>query len=483
MKFTLADLLTYIGNGIDEGAGVRFPLATRPIGKFCIDSREVASGDVFVALQGEHVDGADYVLSAFERGARLAIVAEARRDVLEKTSAVEFSAASLRSGRRMVWLTSDPLDALQRLSTWWRNRYPGIVVGITGSVGKTTTKELVAQVLAVRSRVVKTEGNRNNAIGVPLTLMNMTSADPFTVVEMGMDRLREIEAYCEWARPQVGVVTLVGPVHLEKLGTIENIALAKSELVRALPAADAGGVAVLNEDDFRVRAMAEVTRARVITYGLAPTADVRATEIESHGLEGVSFRIHFGERSLPVHLKLLGRHSVHTALSAAAVALSQGYSMEEVVQGLADEPTQLRLVVTRGPFDSLVIDDCYNASPESTIAALNLLHDVNGPQLRIAVLGDMFELGDAEQRGHEDVGCRAALVADMIVCVGERSRITARAARECGARADAVHHVATNADAIALLRERVREKSVILVKGSRGMHMEEIVAALGGCDE
>jgi UDP-N-acetylmuramoyl-tripeptide--D-alanyl-D-alanine ligase len=350
-------------------------------------------------------------------------------------------------------------------------------------VGKTTTKELIAQVLAVRHTVLKSEGNQNNAIGVPLSLLRLDASHDYAVLEMGMDRMGEIASYCRWARPQIGVITMIGPVHLEKLGSIENIANAKSELVQALPTAAQGGVAILNDDDDWVSAMAGMTQARIVTYGLMPRADVRATDVESLGLSGVTFTLHYGHQSLPVRMKLLGRHSVHTALRAAAVAFTEGMSIEEVVQGLSEEPSQLRLVVSKGPHDSLVLDDTYNASPESTIAALNLLQDINGSTPRVAVLGDMFELGEAEQGGHEEVGCRAALVADMIVCVGERSKTTARAARECGAKAGSVIHVMTNAEAVEVLREVVVAKSVILVKGSRGMQMEEIVAALGGGED
>jgi UDP-N-acetylmuramoyl-tripeptide--D-alanyl-D-alanine ligase len=226
--------------------------------------------------------------------------------------------------------------------------------------------------------------------------------------------------------------------------------------------------------------MTSRTRARVVSYGLTPRAEVWAGDIESHGLSGVTFVLHHGPRSAFVNMKLLGRHSVHTALRAAAVALTEGMSLEEVVEGLGSDPSQLRLVVTSGPHDSLVLDDTYNASPESTIAALNLLKDINGSTPRVAVLGDMFELGDAEQSGHEEVGCRAAQVAGTIVCVGERSKHTARAAIECGAKRANVHHVADNAAALALLERLIVEKSIVLVKGSRGMKMEEIVQGLGG---
>jgi UDP-N-acetylmuramoyl-tripeptide--D-alanyl-D-alanine ligase len=267
---------------------------------------------------------------------------------------------------------------------------------------------------------------------------------------------------------------------MESLGSLEAIAEEKSQLVRALPDAKAGGVAVLNDDDDWISAMNAVTRARVVSYGLTQRADVWASDIEGRGLDGVAFVLHRGPLAVPVHLKLLGQHSVQTALRAAAVALTEGMSLEEVVEGLSADPAQLRLVVGSGPHGSLVIDDTYNASPESTIAALNLLTEINGSTPRVAVLGDMFELGDAEQRGHEEVGCRAALVANLIVCVGSRARMIARAAIDCGAKRENVHHVATTQEASALLEKLITEKSIILVKGSRGMQMEDIVSALGG---
>jgi UDP-N-acetylmuramoyl-tripeptide--D-alanyl-D-alanine ligase len=236
----------------------------------------------------------------------------------------------------------------------------------------------------------------------------------------------------------------------------------------------------LNDDDPRVRAMAGVTQARVITYGLSPRADVWAEDVQSFGLDGISFILRAGGEQRLVKLPLIGRHSAQTALRAVATGLTEGMALDEIVEALVSPMAQLRLVVAKGPRSSLVLDDTYNASAESTIAALNLLNEIEGEGQRIAVLGDMFELGEAEKQAHDEVGCRAALVAQYIIGVGERSRWMCQAAVECGALKDRVFHVMTNGEALEVLNEIVKEKSVILVKGSRGMKMEEIVAGLGG---
>jgi UDP-N-acetylmuramoyl-tripeptide--D-alanyl-D-alanine ligase len=468
-------------------SGKRFQsLAATRVSSVVLDSNIVEKNGLFVALQGARVDGADFARAAIENGAAAVII--------DVNKVAKLGGLAIPVLKPDAWsLTPDALSppvaiavenpevALQQLATYWRKAQRALrVIGVTGSIGKTTTKELIAQVLSIKFNVLKSAGTQNNALGVPLTLLKLTPEHDYAVLEMGMDRLGEISGYCVWALPQIGVVTNVGPVHMERLGSLENIARAKAELPQALPAAAQGGVAVLNDDDEWVSAMTTQTQARVVTYGLTQRAEVWASDIESHGLSGVSFVLHHGSHRAFVHMKLLGRHSVHTALRAAAVAIAEGLSLEEIVEGLIADPSQLRLVVASGPHDSLVLDDTYNASPESTIAALNLLNDINGKTPRIAVLGDMFELGDAEQIGHEEVGCRAASVAGRIICVGERSRHTARAAVECGAKRDRVHHVMTNGEAIALLETLVTEKSIILIKGSRGMKMEEIVTALGG---
>jgi UDP-N-acetylmuramoyl-tripeptide--D-alanyl-D-alanine ligase len=312
---------------------------------------------------------------------------------------------------------------------------------------------------------------------------------------MGMYALGEITRLCELARPRIGVVTIVGPVHLERLGTIERITQAKAELVQALPAAADGGTAILNADDPRVRSMAGLTRARVYTYGLNPASDLWADEISSEGLEGIRFRVHRGRDSLHLHLPMLGRHSVHTALRGAAVGLVEGLSWTEIIAGLQQVRGQLRLMVVPGLRDTTLIDDTYNASPESMLAALNLLEDLihqagrksRPGQRSVAVLGDMYELGTFEEEGHRLVGGRAAEVLNpgppgsvhgKLVTVGGLARWIAAEALSSGMPAADVYAAETNADAVAILQGLIQPGDVILVKGSRAAAMESIVDGL-----
>ncbi len=477
---TLADVVEGVSGRRIEA------LARHSIQSVVIDSRQALRGDLFVALPGEQRDGHDYVGHAFGRGALAALVHHDRVPNLEGLEVGRLDARhpavaeSLDVALPVLIRVDNTLTALQRLSAYWRAKFNLRVIGVTGSIGKTTTKELIAQVLSARYCTLKSEGNYNNEIGVPLTLLKLRPEHERAVIEMGMYALGEIAAYCRWARPQIGVVTIVAPVHLERLGTIENIVKAKSELPAALPPAELGGVAVLNDDDERVRGMAAVTAARVVTYGLTPCAHVWASSIESFGLDGISFTLHYGRERQLAKLPLIGRHSVQTALRAAAVGLIEGMDLVEIIEALRTPSAQLRLVTAKGPFNSIVLDDAYNASPESTLAALNLLAEIEGNGPRIAVLGDMLELGDMERQAHDEVGCRAALVAQYVIGVGERSRWTCQAAVECGMPPERVFHVMTNGEALEVLNAIVREPCVILVKGSRGMRMEEIVSGLGG---
>jgi UDP-N-acetylmuramoyl-tripeptide--D-alanyl-D-alanine ligase len=343
-------------------------------------------------------------------------------------------------------------------------------------VGKTTTKELAAAVLARRYVTLKSEASYNNEIGLPLTLVHLTDEHERVVLEMGMYDVGEIADLVHIAQPHVGIVTIIGPVHLERAGTLERIVEAKTELVEGLPPGPEG-VAILNSDDERVRGMAQATQARVFYYGLSPDADLWADHIEGFGLDGIRFRLHYGDETLYVKIPLLGRHSVHTALRATAVGLVEGLSWQEILEGLREPSAQLRLVAVPGPAGATILDDTYNASPASTIAALNLLDELDGR--KIAILGDMLELGNYEREGHQKVGMRALEVADVLITVGQRGAIIGRTALRWGMPADRVHIFEENAAAIALLQELVTGNDVILVKGSRAMQMEEIVSVLG----
>ena len=458
--------------------------ARRPLTGVVIDSREVGRGACFVALRGEHRDGHEFLTEALSLGAT-ALIAERGRTVgmapaLEAKGCwvvdVGYPATALSppgSPESVCLLVEDSLSALQQWAAHWRKKYQLRVVGVTGSVGKTTTKEMIHSVLSRRFRTLKSQGNYNNEIGLPLTLLQFTERHERAVLEMGMYALGEIALLARIAEPVIGVVTNVGPVHLERLGTLASVARAKRELVESLPS---DGVAILNGDDEHVIAMAGHTRARVLSYGLGPECDLWADGIESQGLEGMRFRLHHGSAVLHVRTPLLGRHSVHTALTAAAVGLTEGQSWEEIVGGLRQIPEQLRLVVLPGLRGSTLLDDTYNASPASTIAALNLLEELAGR--RIAVLGDMLELGDFEQEGHRKVGRRAQEVADLLITIGPRGSIIGQEALAGGMRSAKVVIAEHVPSAIAQLRERIRSDDVILVKGSRGMGMEDIVNAL-----
>lgn len=446
------------------------------VSSFVVNSRDAVANSVFIAFRGEKADGHDYVADAFARGATVALV---ERPVAGEWPTIDARAgeAALPDQLPVCILVADTMRALQQIARTWRAKFNLRIIGITGSVGKTSTKELAAAVLSRRFRTLKSEGNQNNEIGVPLTLMNLRDYHQRAVIEMGMYAQGEIDLLCDIARPSVGVVTMIGPVHLERLGTMEAILAAKQELVAALPE---DGVAVLNMDDPRVMSMAAHTRARVFTYGLDSGADLWADQIQSMGLDGVRFNLHHNGESMNVRVPLLGRHSVHTALRATAVGLVEGMGWEEIVPGLGAMSSQLRLVVIPGPRGSLLIDDTYNSSPDSALAALNLLADLEGRH--IAVLGDMLELGDAEHQAHQIVGRRAADVADMLISVGSRARTIARQAIATGLPADRVHMVDDAPAAVPVLEEMIQTGDVILVKGSLGMAMDRIVNSLGRLD-
>lgn len=441
-----------------------------------VDSRQAIPGSLFVALLGERVDGHDFISEAFKRGATLALVQKdqsSRFPQLDLTAGWQSSELAAIGDAPICLLVEDSLKALQEIARFWRRKLEIRVVGITGSVGKSTTKELVAEVLDQRYRTLKNPGNLNNEIGLPLTLLRLGEGHERAVLEMGFYIPGEIAFLCDLAQPQIGVITNVGTVHAERAGSQEAIARGKAELVQALPPE---GVAILNFDDPWVRQMAGQTRATVFFYGLDPQADLWADEVEGLGLEGIRFNLHFHSEVLNLRVPLIGRHSVHTVLRAAAVGLADGLTWQEIVTGLRSGHTQLRLVAVRAASGALLLDDTYNASPQSTLAALNLLEELDGR--KVAVLGDMLELGQYEWRGHEMVGVRAAEVVAELVTVGERGRMIAAAASRSGLDDALIIEVEDSQQAIELLRKRLGPQDVVLVKGSRGMRMDLIVTAL-----
>ena len=446
------------------------------ISETVIDSRHAVPQSLFIALTGERLDGHDYVQDAFNQGASYALV---HRDM-----STEFQQIDLRSdwhpealsafrGKPFCLRVEDTLTGLHQLARYWRRKINVRVIGITGSVGKTTTKEVIAEVLNQRYRTLKNPGNLNNEIGLPLTILRLQENHERAVLEMGFYVPGEIALLCDIASPQIGVITNIGTVHAERAGPQEMIAQGKAELVESLPDE---GIAILNYDDNRVREMADKTRAKIFFYGLNPEADLWADGVEGLGLEGIRFRLHYRNEVLYLRVPLIGRHSVHTSLRAAAVGLVEGLTWQEIFNGLRSDRAQLRLVAVRARNGALILDDTYNASPESTLAALNLLDELEGR--KVGVLGDMLELGQYEWRGHEMVGVRAAEVVDELITVGERGRMIATAASQAGLPDQVIVQFEDSQDAIQYLEEHLRSNDVVLVKGSHGMRMDEIVTAL-----
>lgn len=452
------------------------PGVDRPITGAVVDSREATRGSMFVAMKGKRTDGHAYVDDAFQHGAVVALVEDAPDG--------DVSVVDLRGGKLPdieAWefplrlRVDSTLDALQKSAAHWREQLDVRVIGITGSVGKSTTKELTAEVLERRYLTLKNPGNLNNEIGLPLSLLRLTERHKRAVLEMGFYVPGEIALLCQIARPAVGVVTNISQVHLERAKTLEAIVQGKSELVESLPPSPEG-VAILNNDDPLVKGMAERTQARIFTYGLSSDSDLWADDVEGLGLEGIRLILHYQGESIHVRVPLLGRHSVHTVLRAAAVGLAEGLTWEEIVSGLQTTPSQLRLMAVSGPKGAILLDDTYNAAPASTIAALNLLDDLDGQ--KTAVLGDMLELGSFEERGHRMVGARAAEVVDQLVTVGERARWIAEEAIKAGLSEASVIQVDRPKQAIKYLKKHIGPDDVVLIKGSRGMHMDTIVNEL-----
>ena len=361
-----------------------------------------------------------------------------------------------------VFRSADTLASFQGLAKYHRQRYTIPVIAITGSNGKTTTKELTAAVLSSRWNVLKTEANYNNEIGLPKTLLSLDERHQAAIVEMGMRGAGQIRALCKIAAPTAGIITNVSETHIELLGTIENIAKAKAELVDAIPA---GGTVVLNADNSYVLAMRQQAVGHVITYGLGPDADVRAEQIEA-GRETTQFICHTGKGAFPVVLHAIGRHNVYNALAAIAAGLAMELALPEIQAGISNFKTtgmRLQKIVTS---DYTIFNDAYNASPASMAAAIDTLRNVSDGRCA-AVLGDMLELGEIAVDAHRKVGEQLAdSKIDLLITVGELARHIAAAAEESGIAESAA--CADHAEAQKELSKRLKPGDTILVKGSPG---------------
>ncbi len=453
------------------------PLPNIAIGSVVIDSRKASHDSLFIALPGERTDGHEYVRDAFDNGALLAFV---HQDMPEDLDVLDLRQDRIDLEENFIKLplclrVDDTLHALQKFAAYWRSKHNLRVIGITGSVGKTSTKELTASLLSQKYKVLKNPGNRNNEIGLPLTLLELDNSHQYAVLEMGFYVPGDIRTLCEIAQPQIGVVTNIGTVHAERAGTQEMIAKGKGELVESLPAGPKG-IAVLNVDDPWVIGMADKTKAEIFTYGIEHEADLQAVDVLSGGLEGLSLNLGYQGETHQVHSPLMGAFSAYTILRAAAAALKAGLDWDLINTGIAASQIDLRMRQLTLPNGAIILDDTYNAAPESTIAALKLLGNLKGR--KIAILGDMLELGQYERSGHYDVGKYASRIADLLILVGNRTKTIAEAAVDAGFDQKNIYWYPSSKEAGDTAKQMIRNGDVVLIKGSNSMRMDHIIKEL-----
>ena len=454
---------------IAQALGVAVPSGLSPVARLAgisIDSRAVGRGQLFIAIRGPRHDGHDFVGAALQAGAEAAVVASDRL--------AGFDGAI----RGRLFAADDTLAALQDLARAVRRAWGRRIAAVTGSVGKTTTKEILATLLGAKFRVLKSEGNLNNEYGLPLTLLRLEPEDKAAVVELGMSHRGELRRLAEIAEPEVGVVTRVAPVHLEFFVSIDEIALAKRELIEGLAGPDS--VAVLNADDPRVARFAEVARGRVLTFGCSAKAQFRAEKIQDRGAAGSEFElVSPGERA-SLALALPGRHSVENALAALAAASVWGIGAAEAANVLRN----IRVGEMRGrllPFAAgfALINDSYNSNPVALGAMIDLLTKTGKYQRRILAAGEMLELGPDSPRLHREAGRYAASQRlDCVVAVQGSAVQIVEGAVGAGMPASQAHFFADSSAAAEFFVGFVRPGDLVLVKGSRGVKMERIVEAL-----
>ncbi|EGW38341.1 UDP-N-acetylmuramoyl-tripeptide--D-alanyl-D-alanine ligase [Desulfosporosinus sp. OT] len=440
-----------------------------------IDSRQAQGGEMFFALPGEQVDGHDYIEAAWKNGAVLVVADEARFQRSGKTPRTPEGKALL--------LVKSVFIALQELAKAWRLELGVKVVGVTGSNGKTTTKDMIAAVLSRRFRVYRNKENHNNELGLPLTVLNAPLGTEILVLEMGMRGLGEIKALCDIAQPDIGVITNIGTTHLELLLTQERIAQAKWELIEALPM---DGIAILNAEDLLSVEKAKNDPHSTLFYGLEGAfaqPHLAGVQLRPWGALGTSFDVCFHDEKTTANLPLPGKHNVLDALAALAVGTAFDVPLAEGCGGLGElELSKMRLEIRSGVFGTTLINDVYNANPVSMQASLQVLKERAGENKTVAILGEMYELGTSAESGHREVGrTLAELGVSVLISVGKLAEEIAQGARLAGYSEDQIEVTATREQAIIKARDLLAQfgpGTWVLIKGSRGMKMEEITMHL-----
>lgn len=461
MTFSLEEILRATGGRVLQGGNqVFFP-------SISTDSRTVSEGALFIALKGHRFDGHHYAIEALEKRAGGVMIEE------DRVGDIRWNGYQTRP----VIVVKDTLQALGDIARDRRRKFGIPVIALTGSNGKTTTKEMIATCLETSFPVLKTKGNLNNLIGLPLTLLNLTEKERVAILEMGMNVPGEIRKLTEIAEPDVGLITNIQAAHLEGMGSIERIQEEKGELFRRMRQ---DGSIIVNQDDLRVVVLGEEFQGQKITYGIDRLADIMGKEIQLKGREGTSFILIVEGEQREVLLPMLGKHFVYNALAAIATASLFGIEEEKAIEALERfQPYAMRMEVLSLRGGVTLINDAYNANPRSMELSLQTLSEVKGRGRAIAVLGDMLELGNFAVEAHRQLGKKVAeLSIDFLLVMGEEAPVVVESAVQEGLAYERARVIESHSEAISLLRRIAREGDWVLVKGSRGMAMEKVVEGL-----
>lgn len=457
MRWNLAMLSEYSNGKIINGNG------EESIEGVSIDSKKVSKGDFFIALKGERTDGHNFIKEAFDKGASACLAKKGKYDY-----------STLKTGQSIIEV-DDTLQALKQIAKKHLENSAAYVIGVTGSVGKTTTKDMIAEVISTKYSVLKTRGNLNTDIGLPMSLFHLDKTHDAVVLEMGMNSRGEIAELCRIAPPEIAVITSVAEAHLESLKTLDNIASAKGEILEGMTPR---GVAILNADDERVKSLAAKAPGEVIMYGSGSDADIKINDYWYHSMRA-KCKLDYAGEEVVLSLDFPGKHNLLNALAAIAVGIVMDIELEECVKVLERfYPTDMRNQIFTGNNDLVVINDAYNANVKSTKAALDVLSEVASHR-RIAILGDMYELGEYANEAHREIGRYAReKEIDLLIGVGEKAKLTCEEAINSGMCSDNVYYYKNKLNLIEDVNLFLRANDTVLIKGSRGMELEDVVDAI-----
>lgn len=462
-SFPLQDIVDSTGGRLISG------VPGKVFGGISIDSRTIKRGDLFVALRGVKFDGHQFVQEAMEKGGEGFVI---------ENEALGQKGTIIPRGKAVI-VVGDTLRALGDIAHFWREKHPIPLIAVAGSNGKTTTKEIISTLLEGSFRILKTWGNLNNLVGLPLTLLNLCPDHNMAVVEMGMNVKGEIERMTQIATPDIGLITNINEAHLEGLGTFEELIKAKGELWDSMRP---DGVIVVNQDDINVMKLAEGYRGKRVTFGLESPSDVMAKEISIEGERGVRFTLALRGEELEVAFPMMGISSVYNALAGTAAASVLGMQLKKIKERLElVKPFSMRMEIIRLEGGATIINDAYNANPKSMELALKALSEVKEAERGIAVLGDMLELGRFSDEAHAQIGEKVvSFGVDLLFTLGESAEIIAKRAREVGLNQGRITVSRDHRNLLFRLKKTIKRGDWILVKGSRAMSMEKIVLGLMG---